>query len=305
MRLLINAPVADAARKLGVSEDTIDGIRDRGIAHPVDWGTWERRGVIGLAAVARTRGPRDVVVWVTGPRAGGSVEMLAVRADRQKEAVVAFLCSMPEALRRTIERAGMDMDEGFVSAMEAAVPWAEIVIERCPGARAYRDGADTGRKQELQRRKRALPTVESADIHGTMWPFRQRPVALEPPEGELRERVFTDSPKRAAAYHRREDLTERCERDDTNAGATGALRAWSKRVRASGLVECNRCLGTRERWMDAITHDCHDRQTSGVVEGFNNRVSMRKRRCDGIFNVGSLCQRLTLDLNGYQLFGHI
>jgi len=88
--------------------------------------------------------------------------MLAVLADRQKETVVAFLCSMPEALRRTIERAGMDMDEGFVSAMEAAVPWAEIVIERCPGARAYRDGADTGRKQELQRRTRALPTVESA-----------------------------------------------------------------------------------------------------------------------------------------------
>jgi len=29
-----------------------------------------------------------------------------------------------------------------------------------------------------------------------------------------------------------------------------------------------------------------------------------KRRCYGIFNVGSLFQRLTLDLNGYQLFGH-
>lgn len=139
----------------------------------------------------------------------------------------------------------------------------------------------------------------------TMWPFRKRPVALEPPEWELVERVFTYSPKLTAAYNRREDLTELFERDSTKAGAKGAMRAWSKRVRASGLVEFNSFLGTLERWMDEITKYFHDRLTSGFVEGFNNRVNVLKRRCDAIFNVGSLCPRLTLDLHEYQLFGHI
>jgi Helix-turn-helix domain of transposase family ISL3 len=38
LRLLSNATVADAARTLGVSEETLDGILDRWSAHTVDWG---------------------------------------------------------------------------------------------------------------------------------------------------------------------------------------------------------------------------------------------------------------------------
>jgi transposase len=107
-----------------------------------------------------------------------------------------------------------------------------------------------------------------------------------------------------AAYNLREDLTEQFESDYTKAGAKCAVRAWSKRVCASGLEEFEGFLGTLDRWMDKITHDFQGRQTSGFVEGFNNRVKVLKRRGYGIFNVGKLFQRLTLDLHGYQLFGH-
>ena len=149
-----------------------------------------------------------------------------------------------------------------------------------------------------------MPKAEYAEITGAMWPFRKRPGALEPEEWELLERVFTYSPKIEAAYHLREDLTELFERDDTKAGAKRAIRAWCKRVRQSGLAEFESFLGTIDRWMDEITNDFQGRQTSGFVEGFNNRVKVLKRRCYGIFNVGRLFQRLTLDWHGYQLFGH-
>jgi transposase len=82
------------------------------------------------------------------------------------------------------------------------------------------------------------------------------------------------------------------------------MRAWYKRVHASGLAAFESFLGTIDRWMDQITNDFQDRQTSGFVEGFNNRVKVLKRRCYGIFDVGRLFQRLTLDLHGYQRFGH-
>jgi transposase len=136
-----------------------------------------------------------------------------------------------------------------------------------------------------------------------MWPFRKRPADLKPSEGELLERVFTHSPKVEAAYHLREDLTEVFERDHTTVGAKCAMWAWCKRVRASGLAEFERFLGTLERWIDEITNYFQGRQTSGCVEGFNNHVKVLKRRCYGIFDVGRLFQRLTLDLHGYQLFG--
>jgi transposase len=302
--MLINSTVADAARKLGVSEETIDGILDRWIEGEVDWTAGEWLGVIGLDEIALKRGHRDFVALVTVPLAEGGVEIVAVLADRKKETVAAFLRAIPEALRRTIERACTDMYEGFVRAIEAEVPWAEIVIDRFHVARAYRDCADSVRQKALQRLKSTLPKAEYAEIKGAMWPFRKRPGDLEPPEGILLERLFTYSPKIEAAYHRREDLTALFERDDTKAGAKCAIRAWCKRVRQSGLAEFESFLGTLGRWLDAITHDCQGRQTSGFVEGFNNRVKVLARRCYGIFNVGRLFQRLTLDLHGYQLFGH-
>jgi transposase len=305
LRMLINSTVADAARKLGVSEETIDGILDRWIARVVDWGPWERLGVIGIDEIALKRGHRDFVVLVTTPLAGGGVDILAVLADRKKETVAAFLRSIPEALRCTIERACTDMYAGFVRAIEEEVPWAEVVIDRFHVARAYRDCADTVRKKEIRRLKRALPTAEYAEIQGAMWPFRKRPADLEPQEGELLARVFTLSPKIEAAYHLREDLTDLFERDYTKAGATCAIQAWYTRVRESGLPEFKSFLGTLDRWMDQITNYFQDRQTSGFVEGFNNRVKVLKRRCYGIFDVGRLFQRLTLDLHGYQLFSHV
>jgi transposase len=154
------------------------------------------------------------------------------------------------------------------------------------------------------RLKHALPKAEYAEITGAMWPFRKRPEELKPEAGDLLERLFTYSPKIEVAYHLRVDLTDLFDRDYTKAGAKCAIWAWCKRVRQSGLTEFERFLGTIDRWLDEITNYFQGRQTSGFVEGFNNRVKVLTRRCYGMFNVGRLFQRLTLDLHGYQLFGH-
>jgi transposase len=44
------------------------------------------------------------------------------------------------------------------------------------------------------------------------------------------------------------------------------------------------------------------RASSGFVEGLNNKIKVIKRRCYGIKKVGTLFQRLWLDLRGYALF---
>jgi transposase len=304
LRILINSTVADAALKLGVSAETIDGLLDRWIERAVDWDTWERLGVIGLDEIALQRGHRDVVALVTAPLEEGGGEIVAVLADRKKQTGAAFLRAIPETLRRTIERTCTDRYEGFVNAIKEEIPWAEIVIDRFHVARAYRDCADTVRKKELKRLKRALPKAEYAESTGAMWPFRKQPGDLKPEERALLERVFRYSPKIEAAYHLRADLPDLFARDDTKAGAKRAIRVWGKRVRESGLAEFESFLGTLDRWMEESTNDFQGRQTSGFVEGFNKRVKVLKRRCYGIFNVGSLFQRLTLDWHGYQRFGH-
>jgi transposase len=54
--------------------------------------------------------------------------------------------------------------------------------------------------------------------------------------------------------------------------------------------------------MDEIANYFLARQTSGFVEGFNNKIKVIKRRCYGILNVKHLFQRIHLDLSGYALF---
>ncbi len=76
-----------------------------------------------------------------------------------------------------------------------------------------------------------------------------------------------------------------------------------KSVGDSGLRCFDSFLTTLENWMDEITNYFISRQTSGFVEGFNNKAKVLKRRCYGIANLTHLFQRLYLDLEGYRLFG--
>jgi transposase len=303
LRVLINATLADTARKLGITEETVEGILDRHVETEVKWDEYTYLGLIGIDEVALKKGHRDYVAIVTTRLEGDGIGVLGVLANRKKETVKAFLASIPESLRRTIGGVCTDMHEGYVRAVEEELPWAKVIVDRFHVAKAYRECADEARKKELRVLKKQMSEEEYAEVKGVMWPFRKKPEELEPDEKSLLERVLSQSPALAQAYKLREELTAIFEREYTKAGAKRAIRAWCKRVQASGLHYFNSFLMTLEHWIDEITNYFNDRQTSGFVEGFNNRFKVLKRRCYGIFNVRRIFQRLHLDLEGYRLFG--
>ncbi len=70
----------------------------------------------------------------------------------------------------------------------------------------------------------------------------------------------------------------------------------------SGLTCFNNFLSTLDTRMCEIINYFISRQTSGFVEGLNNKIKVTKRRCYGIFNVKHLFQRIHLDIDGYSLF---
>ena len=71
--------------------------------------------------IALKRGHKDYVVLITTPLSDQGVEVLAVLPDRKKETVVNFFASIPEPLRKTIERVCTDMYLGFVNAALLAI----------------------------------------------------------------------------------------------------------------------------------------------------------------------------------------
>jgi hypothetical protein len=81
-RLWSNATGVDAARTRGRSAETRAGSRARWSGRAIDGTAWAGLGVLGLDALARTRGHREVVVLVTAPLAGGGVASMTERADR-------------------------------------------------------------------------------------------------------------------------------------------------------------------------------------------------------------------------------
>ncbi|MEO0518971.1 MAG: ISL3 family transposase [Cyanobacteria bacterium P01_A01_bin.116] len=302
LRLMINSTVVDVAKKLNIKAGIVIGVLDRWLAKQVNWDGFERLETIGIDEIALKRGHRDYVVLVTTPLATG-VEVLAVLADRQKQTVSDFFATIPTRIKTTIERVCSDMYKGFIGAAQEQLPWAKIVIDRFHVAKAYRDCADTVRKQEVRRLKKTLSQADYAPIKGAMWPFRKLPEDLNEKERAVLERLFEHSPKLQQAYTFREELTQIFAKAYTKPGAKCAIRAWCKRVRKSEITAFDSFLVTVEARLDIITNYFIERLTSGFVEGFNNKVKILKRRCYGIFNLDQLFQRLTLDTKGFLLFG--
>ncbi|MBK1649857.1 transposase [Rhabdochromatium marinum] len=61
-------------------------------------------------------------------------------------------------------------------------------------------------------------------------------------------------------------------------------------------------LSTLESYMTEIINYFVHRDSSGFVEGLNNKIKVIKRRRYRILNVGRLLQRVFLDLSGRKVF---
>jgi transposase len=299
---LVNSTVEDVSIKEGVAYDCVLGVLERRISTSVDWGQYVALGVIGLDEIALKKGHRNFVVIVTARLVGGRVVILGVLPDRQKDSVVEFLRSIPERLKQSIHTVCCDMYEGFTEAVREELSHARIVIDRFHVARAYRDGLDDLRKQELGRLKKELPDVEYKQLKGNMWALRKKPADLNTEERRTLRLLFRYAPKLKQAYDLQQQLTAIFDQHSSPTSAQTKIRAWIKRIARSGLRCFDKFINTLGRWWQEIINYFVNRDNSGFVEGLNNKLKVLKRRCYGLFNLKHLFQRIFLDLEGYRLF---
>jgi len=299
---LVNSTVEDVSIKEGVAYDCVLGVLERRISASVDWGQYTALGVVGLDEIALKKGHRNFVVIVTARLADGRVVILAVLPDRQKDTVVEFLRSIPERLKQSIHTVCCDMYEGFTEAVREELSHVLIVIDRFHVARAYRDGLDDLRKQELGRLKKELPAPAYKQLKGSLWALRKKPANVTPEERRILRLLFRYSPKLKQAYDLQQQLTEIFDQHISPAAAKTKIRAWIKRVARNGLRCFDKFINTLGRWWEEIINYFANRENSGFVEGLNNKLKVLKRRCYGLFNLKHLFQRIFLDLEGYRLF---
>jgi len=299
---MVNSTIQDVCMKEDMGYEAIMGILDRHIQSEVEWDQFSRLDVLGLDEISLKKGHRDFVTIVTG-RIDTQTVILGVLSDRQKATVKAFLSRMPQKLRKTIKAVCSDMYDGFIyAAKEVFGTKVKIVIDRFHVAKLYRKGLDTLRKQELRRLKTELSAEDYKHLQGVMWALRKKEEERTDEEKDRLERLFGYSPQLKIAYNLCNALTDIFDKNMRKRRAKFTLKNWMKRVQDSTVHCFDTFVKTLEKWIDEIANYFLERQTSGFVEGLNNKIKVIKRRCYGILNVTHLFQRIYLDLSGYALF---
>nr|QNO48876.1 hypothetical protein JFFFLBDL_00001 [Methanosarcinales archaeon ANME-2c ERB4] len=195
------------------------------------------------------------------------------------------------------------MYDGYINAAkEVFGEDVVVVVDRFHIAKLYRNVLDNLRKKETARLKKELAEEEHKKLKGVMWILRKDTKKLAEEELEVLKLLFKYSPILEIAYKLCNDLTDIFDSDISKSEAQLKINDWKNKVIKSGLSCFNKFLSTLDKRMCEIVNYFISRQTSGFVEGLNNKIKVIKRRCYGIFNVEHLFQRIHLDLAGYSLF---
>lgn len=298
LKLLVHGTVADVSRRLDLGVKAVEGIVDHHVAPAVNWADFAALETLGIDEVAlrKGRGHYVAVVWARDAR--GLTHVLAVLPDRLQATVQAFLEGIPAALKATVRRVCTDMWDGYAGAVAAALPAAQLVVDRFHVAVHYRKAVDELRQTECRRLNagrppdQTLPTAELRSLLRREWP------SLNPvQQGQLAE-LFERTPTLASAYVLRTTLTAIFECTPDRVTARTRLQLWGEQVKAAGVTCFDEFLNTLEYWKEGILNYFEGRHTSGFVEGLNNKLKLLKRRCFGLDDPLELFRRLWLDIEG-------
>jgi transposase len=299
---LVNSTVVEVEKKEGVGYETLMGVIHRRVASAVDGSKITHLEVLGVDEIALTKGHKDFVAMITD-RVGDKKLILGVLEAREKATVKAFFSSLPKRLRRTLRAVCTDRYEGFVNAAkEVFGKRVRMVVDRFHGAKRYRSGVDTVRKKELRRLKKELPEEEFKKLKGALWAWRRSLQKRTPEDEAILRELFKYSPELKTAYYLSGILTDIFNNTRSKRSARWPMRRWIALVKGSGLECFDKFLGTLDRALEEILNDFVDRDSSGFVEGLNNKIKVIKRRGYGILNTTHLFQRLYLDLGNYHDF---
>jgi transposase len=298
---MINSTIADVSIKEDLGYQAIQGILDRLVETKIDWTLIKEIGLLGMDEITLKKGHKDYVTLITS-RVRVEVKIIGVIKGREKTVIKAFLLSIPKKLYKTIIAVCTDMYDGYINAAkEVFGKKVALIVDRFHVAKLYRKSLVGLRKKELKRLKKVLSAEEYQALKPAIALLCHKKEFMTEEEKKIVAPLFSYSPLLKAAYKFCCQLTAIYNSDSNATSAHQKFNEWVAAVQASELTCFNRFISTLKKYQPEIVNYFHNRNTSGFVEGFNNKVKVMKRRCYGIFNLKHFYQRLILDFTGYQL----
>lgn len=301
---LVNSTIVDVSTKEDIGYKAIEAIVDRYVSETIDWSEIKTIGLLGVDEISSKKGYKDFLTIVTS-RVNNEIKILAVLKGHEKETIKAFFSTIPKKLHKTIIAVCTDMCDGFVNAAkEVFGKKVPVVVDRFHVAQLYRKCLVSLRQQELKRLKKELSEEEYHSLKEAIALLCHKKEFVTDDEKRIVEPLFKHSPLLKAAYKFCCQLTAIYNSHIDQKTAHEKINAWIVSVEASDLVCFKKFIGTLKKYQIQIENYFLNRNTSGFVEGVNNKAKVMKRRCYGIYNLKHFFQRLFLDFSGYAVFGN-
>jgi len=299
---LVNSTVADVSRKENVDYHSVNYLIERYIETKIDFSNIKSLGVLGLDEISLKKGYRDFVTLISH-RIEDKVQILSVIEGREKAKIITFLRKIPKRLRHTIHAICCDLYDGYMSACKTVfknkVP---IVADRFHVRKLYRKSIINLRKSELKRLREELTNKEYGQLKTAIAILRKQKDYFTEVEKPIVDKLFKLSPKLKLAYNFSRELSGIFDSHITPEEAKEKMAVWIEAVMNSELSCFNKFIKTLTKYQKQITNYFINRNSSGFVEGFNNKVKVLKRRCYGLSSATKLFQRLIVDTLGMNRF---
>src|ERR1700676_4718494 len=155
----------------------------------------------------------------------------------------------------------------------------------------------TGCEKKITRAYKAkLSRAERKKFRSLMWEMRRDPLSLTDAERQKLEELFRRLPELRKLYDLRVRFKAIFDTALTRRQAALALTELFMDA-TDAFPELDRFVCTYEQWQEQILNYFESGQTSGVVEGINNKARVVTKRAYGIKSADTLWTRLILDLN--------
>ena len=128
-----------------------------------------------------------------------------------------------------------------------------------------------------------------------MWPYRKRRKDLTPQDEAQLDELLDAIPELELPYCFREDVAEIFDTAQNRKEAAEQLE--ELREVLANEPELLEFFALYDRWRDGILAYFDRRETSGPVEGLNNKARVITRRSYGLKDPDALWKRLVLDVN--------
>lgn len=302
MRQLIHSTIEDVSKKEDISCKVIQTILDRQVDTDVDWEKVKEIETIGIDEIAIKKGHNSYVTIVSAKEKDDTLFVVAVLNGRDKDSVRSFLESIPSDLKRTVKAVCTDMNDGYVNAAIEVFGVQTLVIDRYHVSKLYRKPLDKLRIKEMARLKNELDENEYAKLAGMMWILRRKHECLSDADKEKLQLFYQYSPLLKKAHSYALKLTQIFNNHIKRKSAMAKINRWIRSVEKSELNCFNNFIRTLKKYLPYIANYFKARKNSGFVEGLNNKIKVAKRRCYGLIKVGTIFQRLFLDLQGYSCY---